>query len=107
MVFSVVVQDSLVPAAARLLHVQMRAVKPQPWALGVRLQDEPDGAHRLTIKPGSPADGATIDDLAGLPGDARVSFVVRDSQLVSITGDTTLRPGDDVLVLGVSESVGL
>ena len=98
-VFSVVVQGSLVPAAARLLHVQMRAVEPQPWALGVRLRDEPEGVHQLTIKPGSPADGATIDDLAGLPGDAWVSFVVRDGQLVPITGDTTLRPGDDVLVL--------
>ena len=98
-VFSVVVQGSLVPAAARLLHVQMRAVEPQPWALGVRLRDEPDGVHQLTIKPGSPADGATIDDLAGLPGDAWVSFIVRDGQLVPITGDTTLRPGDDVLVL--------
>jgi cell volume regulation protein A len=30
-VFSVVVQGSLVPAAARLLQVQMRAVEPQPW----------------------------------------------------------------------------
>jgi cell volume regulation protein A len=98
-VFSVVVQGSLVPAAARLLHVQMRAVEPQPWALGVRLRDEPDGVHQLTIKVGSPADGATIDDLAGLPGDAWVSFIVRDSQLVPITGDTTLRAGDDVLVL--------
>ena len=98
-VFSVVVQGSLVPAAARLLHVQMRAVEPQPWALGVRLRDEPDGVHQLTIKPGSPADGAAIDVLAGLPGDAWVSFVVRDGQLVPITGDTTLRPGDDVLVL--------
>jgi len=98
-VFSVVVQGSLVPAAAGLLHVQMRAVEPQPWALGVRLRDEPSGVHRLTIKAGSPADGATIDDLAGLPGDAWVSFVVRDGQLVPITGDTRLRPGDDVLVL--------
>ena len=98
-VFSVVVQGSLVPAAARLLHVQMRAVEPQPWALGVRLRDEPDGVHQLTIKPGSPADGRTINDLAGLPGDAWVSFVVRDGQLVPITGDTALRPGDDVLVL--------
>jgi cell volume regulation protein A len=98
-VFSVVVQGSLVPAAARLLHVQMRAVEPQPWALGVRLRDEPSGVHRLTIKSGSPADGATIDELAGLPGDAWVSFVVREGQLVPITGDTTLRAGDDVLVL--------
>jgi cell volume regulation protein A len=98
-VFSVTVQGSLVPAAAQLLRIQMRTAEPQPWALGVRLRDEPSGVHRLTIKAGSPADGATIDDLAGLPGDAWVSFVVRDGQLVPITGDTTLRPGDDVLVL--------
>jgi len=98
-VFSVVVQGSLVPAAARLLRVQMRAVEPEPWALGVRLRDEPAGVQQVTIRPGSPADGATIDQLAGLPGDAWVSFVVRDGQLVPITGNTRLRAGDDVLVL--------
>lgn len=98
-VFSVVVQGSLVPAVARLLRVQMRAIEPEPWALGVRLRDEPAGVHRLTIRAGSPADGRTIDDLAGLPGDAWVSFVVRDGQLVPIGADTRLQPGDDVLVL--------
>jgi cell volume regulation protein A len=98
-VFSVVVQGSLTPAAARLLHVPMRAVEPEPWALGVRLRDEPSGVHRLTIKPGSPADGRTIDDLAGLPGDAWISFIVRDGQLVPITGDTKLQAADDVLAL--------
>jgi cell volume regulation protein A len=98
-VFSVVVQGSLTPAAARLLHVPMRVLEPEPWALGVRLRDEPSGVHRFTIKPGSPADGRTIDDLADLPGDAWVSFIVRDGQLVPITGDTRLRAADDVLVL--------
>ena len=98
-VFSVVVQGSLTPAAARLLHVPMRVVEPEPWALGVRLRDEPSGVHRLTIKTGSPADGRTIDDLADLPDDAWVSFIVRDGQLVPIKGDTTLRAADDVLVL--------
>src|ERR1022692_2603249 len=98
-VFSVVVQGSLTPAAARLLHVQMRVVDPEPWALGVRLQGEPSGVHRLTIKAGSPADGCTIDELAGFPGDAWVSFVVRDGHLVPINGDSTLQAGDDVLVL--------
>jgi potassium/hydrogen antiporter len=102
-VFSVVVQGSLTPAAAKLLHIQMRMVEPEPWALGVRLRDEPSGVHRLTIKSGSPADGRTIDDLAGLPGDAWVSFVVRDGQLVPIKGDTRLRAGDDVLVLAPPE----
>ena len=98
-VFSVVVQGSLTPAAARLLRVPMRVLEPEPWALGVRLRDEPGGVHRFTIKPGSPADGRTIDDLADLPGDAWVSFIVRDGQLVPIKGDTRLQAADDVLVL--------
>ena len=71
----------------------------EPWALGVRLRDEPADVHRLMIKASSPADGRTIEELADLPGDAWVSFVVRDGQLVPIKGDTNLRAGDDVLVL--------
>ena len=98
-VFSVVVQGSLMPAAARLLHVPMRAVEPEPWALGVRLRDEPSGVHRFTVRPGSPADGRTIDDLADLLGETWVSFIVRGGQLVPITGDTRLQAADDVLVL--------
>jgi cell volume regulation protein A len=98
-VFSVVVQGSLVPAAARLLRVPMRLAEPEPWALGVRLRDEPCGVHHLTVTAGSPADGRTVDELPGLPGEAWVSFIVRDGQLVPIKGGTTLRPGDDVLVL--------
>jgi cell volume regulation protein A len=98
-IFSVVVQGSGVPAAARLLRVQMRTVEPEPWALGVRLRDEPSDVHRLTVMAGSPADGRTIGDLPELPGDAWVSFIVRDGRLVSIKPDTVLRAGDDVLVL--------
>jgi cell volume regulation protein A len=97
-VFSVVVQGSLVPAAARLLRVPMRPVEPEPWALGVRLRDEPSGVHQLTVTAGSPADGRTIDELAGLPGEAWVSFIVRNGQLVPIKAGTRLRPGDDVLI---------
>ena len=98
-VFSVVVQGSLVPAAARLLRVPMHVVEPEPWALGVQLRDEPTGVHRLTITPGSPAEGRAVEDLADLPGDAWVSFIVRDGQLVAITSDTRLKAADDVLVL--------
>jgi potassium/hydrogen antiporter len=98
-VFSVVVQGSLIPAAARLLRVQMRSAEPQPWALGIRLRDEPSGVHHLTIKAGSAADGRTVGEITGLPGDAWVSFVVRDGQLAPITEDMRLRPGDEVLVL--------
>ncbi|MGH3268658.1 MAG: cation:proton antiporter [Trebonia sp.] len=98
-IFSAFAQASLVPAAARVLRIRMRTVEPQPWALGVRLQDEPSGVHQLTIKPGSPADGRAVGDLASLPGGAWVSFIVRDGQLVPITEDTILRAGDQVLVL--------
>jgi cell volume regulation protein A len=98
-VFSVVVQGSLVPAAARLLRVPMRPVEPEPWALGVRLRDEPSGVHQLTVTAGSPADGRTINELAGLPGQAWVSFIVRDGQLVPLKAGTRLQPGDDVLIL--------
>jgi potassium/hydrogen antiporter len=94
--FSVVVQGSLVPAAARLLRVPMRAAEPEPWALGVRLRDEPGGAHRLTVRPGSAADGQMISEL---PGGVWVSLVVRDGQLVAIRPETRLRAGDDAVVL--------
>jgi potassium/hydrogen antiporter len=97
-VFSVVVQGSLVPAAARLLRVPMRPAEPEPWALGVRLRDEPSGVHQLTVTAGSPADGRTVDELAGLPGEAWVSFIVRDGQLVPLKAGTRLQPGDDVLI---------
>ena len=103
-VFSVVVQGSLTPAAARLLHVPMRSVEPEPWALGVRLRDEPSGVHRLTITPRLTCRRPHhSDDLAGLPGDAWISFIVRDGQLVPNKGDTRLQAGDDVLILAPSE----
>jgi hypothetical protein len=98
-VFSVVVQGSLIPSAARLLRVQMRSVEPQPWALGIRLHDEPSGVHHLTVKAGAAADGRAVGEITGLPGDAWVSFVVRDGQLAPIAGNLRLRPGDEVLVL--------
>jgi len=98
-VFSVVVQGGLLPTVAGLLWLPMRTVQPEPWSLGVRLRDEPDGVHRLTVRAGSPADGRSIAELAGLPGSAWVSFVVRAGQLVPVSGDTVLQAADDALVL--------
>ena len=99
-VFSVAVQGGLVPYVARILRVPMRTVEPEPWALGVRLRDEPGGVHRLRVEPGSIADGSSIDQLAAEIGDAWVSIVVRESALVPVRSGTTLRAGDDVVVLG-------
>ncbi len=98
-VFSVIVQGSLVPTVAWMLHVPMRKVEPEPWGLGVRLQDEPSGVHRFSVGSGSLADGSTIEGLPGFPVDAWVSLVVRDGQLVAVRSDTMLEAGDDVLVL--------
>jgi cell volume regulation protein A len=98
-VFSVLVQGSLIPSLAKLLRLPMRSVEPEPWALGVRLRDEPQGVHRFIVQAGSLADGRTIAGLDELGADAWISFVVRDGQLVRVTGTTSLHAGDDVLVL--------
>jgi cell volume regulation protein A len=98
-VFSVVVQGGLVPTVARVLGLSMRIIEPEPWALGVRLRDEPKGAYRLTVRSGAPADGRTIESLGELPGDAWVTLLVRNGQLLQVRGDTELRAGDDVTVL--------
>ncbi|UQX89270.1 cation:proton antiporter [Jatrophihabitans telluris] len=98
-VFSVIVQGSLVPTAARLLRVPMRTVEPEPWSLGVRLRNEPDGVQRLTVASGSAADGRTIAELSSLREGAWVSFVVRDGRLVQASADTELQAADEALVL--------
>jgi cell volume regulation protein A len=99
-VFSVLTQGSLVPTVAHALRIPVREVEPEPWALGVRLRDEPSGVHRFTVRSGAPADGRAIADLDELPEQSWISFVVRDRGLVQVHGDTELRPGDEILVLG-------
>jgi cell volume regulation protein A len=102
--FSVLVQGGLVPAAARALHLPMHLVEPQPWSLGVRLAEEPEGVLRLTVAAGSRADGWTVDEMAdaatdsGDSGDVWVNMVVRGGASVSCRGDTVLKAGDEVLV---------
>jgi cell volume regulation protein A len=103
-VFSVVVQGGLLPTAARLLRLPMRVIEPEPWALGVRLRDEPDGVHRLIVRAGSPADGRSIAELTDLPGSAWVSIVLRAGQLVPVSGQTVLQAADDALILADPEA---
>jgi potassium/hydrogen antiporter len=101
--FSVLVQGSSVPALARVLHLPMRTTDPEPWGIGVRLRDEPQGVHRLTVAPGSTADGATVENLGDHIGDIWVSIVVRTSGLIPVRADTELRSGDDVVILAEPE----
>jgi potassium/hydrogen antiporter len=96
--FSVVVQGGLVPTLAHRLGVPLRTVEPEPWSLGVRFQEEPEGLHRYQVAAGSPADGATVDDLP-CGEDAWVSFVIREGRLVPVRGDTEVRAGDEVVIL--------
>ena len=102
-VLSVVLQGSLVPVVADWLRVPMRLVEPEPWSLGVRLRDEPEGVHRMTVDPGSRAEGHRIDELGSMPESAWISFVVREGRLVRVRSDTVLAEGDEALVLGEPE----
>ena len=98
-VFSVLVQGGSVPTVARLLRLPMATAEPEPWAIGVRLRDEPQGVHRLTVAAGSAADGSTVERLGDHLGDIWVSMVVRSSSLVPIRADTELRADDAVVIL--------
>jgi len=98
-IFSVLVQGSLVPTVAAHLRLPMRRVQPEPWALGMRLRHEPGGVHYLTVTQGSTSEGRTIEEVADRAGDVWVSLVVRESRLVPVRGDTVLAAGDHVMVL--------
>jgi potassium/hydrogen antiporter len=96
--FSVTLQGGLVPALARRLRIPLRTVEPEPWSLGVRFSQEPEGLHRYYVAPGSAVDGTAIRDLPIEEG-VWVSLVIRDDNLIPVNGGTTLLAGDDVLVL--------
>lgn len=98
-IFSVLVQASLVPSLVRKLRLPMRTLEPEPWALGVRLRDEPSGVHRLAVRKSAAAEGRSIAEVADRAGDIWVSLVVRDRQLLPVQPDTVLRAGDEVVVL--------
>jgi cell volume regulation protein A len=100
---SVIVQGGLVPTLGRLWRVPMRVVEPEPWALGMRFRDEPEGLRRFVVKAGSPADGCPIGELP-LGEDVWISMVSRNGRLLHVSGDTVLEPGDEVLAL-VGEDV--
>lgn len=96
--FSVVVQGGLMSTVAARCGVRMRQVEPEPWALGVRLREEPVGAQRFRITAGSPAAGRTVGDLQ-VGGDIWISLVVRGGRPLRVAADVELQAGDEVLVL--------
>lgn len=94
--FSVFVQAALVPLMAQWLKVEMRTVEQAPFALGVRLPRQPQGAHHLEVGLGAMADGSTP---AALPDGTWVALIVRDGDPLPARSATVLRHGDEVLVL--------
>jgi potassium/hydrogen antiporter len=102
--FSVTVQGGLVPTLAHRLGIPLRTVEPEPWSLGVRFSEEPEGLHRYHVVAGSAADGSAVSELP-FGEDVWVSLIVRDGNLVTAAEDMTLRAGDDVLVLAEPDEV--
>jgi cell volume regulation protein A len=102
--FSVVVQGSLVSPAARLAGVPMTQSDKEPWHVSVRLRDEPRGVRRFVVAPGAPADGAAIRDLP-MGRKPWISLLIRDGAAHQARGSTVLEEGDEVLLLGAGDDV--
>jgi len=101
--FSVIVQGGAVPALARRLDIPLETVNPRPWGMNARFEEEPNSLHRFTIAADSPADGTTV---ANLPSDDLwVSVLIRQGRLVTVTADTVLHAGDEILVLAEPETI--
>ncbi|WP_232535339.1 cation:proton antiporter domain-containing protein [Nocardia terpenica] len=95
--FSVIVQGSAVPALARRLGVPLETVNLRPWTMNTRFEEEPDSLHRFTVAAGSAADGSSVAELPS--DDLWVSVIIRRGRLVTVSADTLLHSGDEVVVL--------
>lgn len=101
-VISVILQGGLVPTFARLWKVRLRTVEPEPWAIGMRFREQPEGLHRYVVQAGSAAAGLKLRDLP-IGEDLWVSVVGRAGQMVRVSGDTVLEAGDEVLAITSDE----
>jgi cell volume regulation protein A len=95
--FSVLVQASTIPLAARRLGVRMRARRPEPWRLSIDLPEQPADLHRHRVRKGSYAAGRTIKELP-LGEYGWIVTIVRDGKVVRPGGSSVLQPGDEVVV---------
>jgi potassium/hydrogen antiporter len=96
--FSVIVQGSTLPMLLHRLRVPLRTAEPKPWSLGIRLRHEPEGLHRFVVASGSAADMSRVGDLQ-MAEHAWISFVIRKGRLLPVRSSTTLRAGDEAVVL--------
>ena len=100
--FSVVIQGSTIPLAARRLGIRMRARKPEPWRLSIDLPKEPGDLHRYRVRPGSYAAGRPISQLP-LGEYGWIVAIVREGEAVRPGGSSVLEPADEVVVAAESE----
>jgi potassium/hydrogen antiporter len=96
--FSVIVQGSLVPSVAHRFGVPMRRTEPEPWSVSIRLRNEPEGVLRFAVDRRSRACGSAIRDLP-LGERAWVALVMRDGRPMDARGSQRLEAGDQVLLL--------
>jgi potassium/hydrogen antiporter len=95
--FSVLVQGSTVPWAARRLGVRMRTRAPEPWRLSIDLPKEPGDLHRHRVREGSYAAGRPIKELP-LGEYGWILTIVREGEVVRPGGSSVLEAGDEVVV---------
>jgi potassium/hydrogen antiporter len=95
--FSVLVQGSTVPWAARRLGVRMRTRAPEPWRLSIDLPKEPGDLHRHRVREGSYAAGRRIKELP-LGEYGWILTIVREGEVVRPGGSSVLEAGDEVVV---------
>lgn len=101
---SVVGQGTFVPLAATLLRIPTHEHPLRPWQISVRLGQEPDETHELTVGAGSRAEH---QDLRSLPlgKNAWVTLVVREGAAVAPRGSLQLRAGDRLVLLAEPEDM--
>jgi cell volume regulation protein A len=102
--FSVLVQGSTVPWAARRFGVRMRLRHPEPWRLTIDLPKEPGDLHRMRVRAGSYAAGRRIKELP-MGEYGWIVTIVRDGVAVRPGGSTVLQPRDEVVVSTQLEDV--
>jgi cell volume regulation protein A len=103
-VISVIVQGGLIPTLAGLWRIPLRTVEPEPWAVGMRFREQPEGLRRYVVQDGSAADGVMLRDLP-VGEDVWVSVVGRAGEMVQVSGNTTLQAGDEVLAITSDSSL--
>jgi cell volume regulation protein A len=96
--FSVIVQGSSIPLAARRLAVPMRLVEVGPWDFSVRLRSRPGAIRTFIVGEGARVTGHRISELP-LGEDTWISLVVHDGEARQPRGSYVLEPGDEVHVL--------